>query len=88
MTLTIDLPDEVASRLNALLPEEERGRFAVSAIADALLAQERDSVECMAAVEEAIVDVENERSVSLDDERARWQQEKAVLLAKACVHDT
>lgn len=86
MTLTIDLPDELASRLNALLPEEERGRFAVSAIADALLAQERDSAECNAAVEEAIADMETGRTISFEDEEARWQQQKAVLLANTSVH--
>jgi predicted transcriptional regulator len=82
MTWTIDLPDELATRLNALLPEEERGRFAVSAIAEALSAQEQDSAECVAAVEEALTDAEMGRTISLDDEKARWLQQKAVLLAQ------
>ena len=43
MTIRIDLPDEVASRLTALLPEDERDRFAVSAISDALLAREMEA---------------------------------------------
>lgn len=85
MTLTIELPEELASRLNALLPEEAQGRFAVSAIADALLAQERDSAECVAAVEEAIMDMEKGRSLSLEDEEIRWQRQKALLLAKPSV---
>jgi predicted transcriptional regulator len=86
MTMTIELPDELASRLNALLPEEERGSFAVSAIADALLAQERDSAECIAAVEEAIADMETGRSVSFEEEEARWQQQITAMLPKASVH--
>lgn len=69
MTLTIDLPDELASRLMALLSAEECGRFAVSAIADALLAQERDASECIAAVEEAITDMEAGRSISFEAEK-------------------
>ena len=36
MTITIELPDELAARLAARLPEEERDRFAIAAIADAL----------------------------------------------------
>ncbi len=86
MTLTIDLPDELASRLSALLPAEERGRFAVSAIADALLAQERDSAECIAAVEEAFIDVDKGRTISFEEEEARWQLQKTALLTKTGVH--
>lgn len=82
MTLTIDLPDELARRLNEL-PEEERGRFAVSAITEALRAEEQDAAECQAAVEEALDDVETGRTISLEDEQARWQEQKALLLAKS-----
>jgi len=42
MTITIELPDELTERLNALLPEDERARFAVAAIADALQARQRE----------------------------------------------
>jgi predicted transcriptional regulator len=73
MTLTIELPDELAFRLMALLPEEARERFAVSAIAEALLAQESDSAECIAAVEEALAEMETGHTVSFDEEIARWQ---------------
>lgn len=110
MTITIDLPDELATRLAALLPEEERARFAVAAIADALETRqeeaaaeekilaalradldpdkdpERDSAECVAAVEEALADMETGRTVSLEEERARWQQQKAELVAKESTH--
>ena len=82
MTLTIDLPDALASRLNTLLPEDARQRFAIAAIADALLAQEQDSNECMAAVEEAFADMEAGRTNTLEEEQARWQQQKASLLVK------
>jgi predicted transcriptional regulator len=36
VTLTLNLPDELAKELAAILPEAERDRFAVSAIAEAL----------------------------------------------------
>jgi len=104
MTKTIKLPDEVAARLNALLPEGERDRFAVAAIADALRARqqededervltalradldpdadpERDARECMAAVEESFADLDAGRTLSLEEEMARWQETKAALLA-------
>ncbi len=80
MTLTIDLPEKLASRLIALLPEEERGSFAVSAIADALFAQERDSAECTVAVEEALLEIEAGYSTSFEEEKARWEHQKSVLL--------
>ena len=79
MTLTIDLPDDLAIRLNAALPEEARVRFAVSAISDALLAQESDSAECISAVEEAMIDVEMNRSLSFEAEKARWRASVAEL---------
>ena len=36
MTLTLNLPDELAARLASSLPEAERDRFALTAIEDAL----------------------------------------------------
>lgn len=104
--MTIELPDELAMRLNALLPEGERDGFAVAAIADALQARqqeneadervlaslhadldpdadpERDARECIAAVEEAFAEMDAGRGlVSFEEEMARWQQQKAALLA-------
>lgn len=78
--MTIDLPDELASRLTALLPKEERKRFAVCAIADAVLAQEQDAAECRIAVEKAFADIEAGRTFSLEEEKARWEQQKTILL--------
>ncbi len=51
LTVTIDLPDELASRFVALLPEEERSQFSVDAIAEAL--QFRQEEDCAKAAEEA-----------------------------------
>src|SRR5690349_20103941 len=89
MTLTIDLPDALASRLTALLPEEEHDRFALSAIADALLSAsllaeldpeqelEREAAECIAAVAEGFADIDAGRNlVSLEEVRHRWDAEK------------
>jgi predicted transcriptional regulator len=85
MTLTINLPDELASQMNRFLTEEERDDFAVSAIAEALLSCEQDAVECSAAVEEGLADMEAGRTISLEEEKARWQSEKATLLSSAGV---
>ena len=78
------LPDELANRLNVLLPEAEREHFALSALADAILAQEQDSAECIAAVEEALADMEAGRTISLEESIARWEKQKADLLKKSC----
>ena len=43
MTYTLDLPEAIASELTALFPQEERNRFAVSAIADALTAWQQEA---------------------------------------------
>lgn len=102
MIFSVELPDELAGRLAALLPEEERDGFAIAAIADALEARqreieadervlaalradldperepERDAAECVAAVEEALADVEAERNlVSFEEACRRWDAEKA-----------
>ena len=83
MTLTIDLPAELAVRLATVLPEEERSQFAVMAIEDALEARLRDEAECVAAVEEAIAEMEAGRGLmSFEDAYREWDAEKALLLAK------
>src|ERR1043166_3325818 len=66
MTLTIDLPEELASQMNALLPEEERDRFAISAIAEALTArqQERDALLAASLNEDLDPEKEPERDAS------------------------
>lgn len=75
MTITIDLPDELASRLAELLPEEERNRFAIAAIAEALEARKRDSSECIAAVEEALADMDEGRNLIPFEEVCRqWEK--------------
>ena len=86
MTIAIELPDELSSRLAASVPEEERVEFAVAAIAGALEAQRQEEAECVAALEEALADMEAGRSISFEDELARWQSQKAVLLAKSEAH--
>jgi predicted transcriptional regulator len=78
MTITIDLPDDLASRLAEILPEEERSRFAVDAIAEALEARRRDSEECIVAVEQALADMDEGRNLIPFEEICRlWDAEKA-----------
>jgi hypothetical protein len=48
MTITLELPEELASQLESALPTGERNRFAVSAIADALAARRRRDDERLA----------------------------------------
>ena len=78
MTLTIELPDEVASRLAEMLPESERDGFAASAIAEALESRLRDSEECVLAVERALADMDAGRNLIPFDEVCRqWEAERA-----------
>ena len=58
MTFTLDLPEDVALRLTELLPSEERSRFAVAAIADALNARLRQADARLADALEAEYDPE------------------------------
>ena len=76
MTLIIDLPDELASRLAALLPEEERSSFSVAAIADALRFRE-DEKDCFEVVEQALVDMDAGCGlVTFEDICRQWDSEK------------
>jgi predicted transcriptional regulator len=76
MALTIDLPDELASRLAALVPEEERSRFSVAAIADALMLRE-DEEDCVEVVERALMDMDAGRGlVSFGEVSHHWDSEK------------
>ncbi len=65
MTFTLDLPEEVAAQLTDLLPSEERSRFAVAAIADALSVRLREADARLVAALEAEYDPER------DDEECR-----------------
>ncbi len=77
MTLTIDLPDELASRLSALLPEEERSRFSVAAIADALTFREEEQ-DCVEVVEQALADMDKGHGlISFEEVCRQWDSDKA-----------
>ena len=76
MTITIDLPDELASRL-AQLPEEERTRFSVAAIADALIFRDEEQ-NIVEIVEQALADMDEGRGlVSFEEVCRQWDSEKA-----------
>jgi hypothetical protein len=75
MTLTLNLPDAVATRMEQL-PEDERARFSVEAIADALLLIENDD-DCVEVVDRALADVEAGIGLySFEDACRRWESEK------------
>lgn len=59
------------------LPDDLSARPAAS-----LPAGERDAAECVAAVEEALADMDAGRTISFEEEMARWQQQKAALVSK------
>jgi predicted transcriptional regulator len=57
MSLTIDLPDEVAVRL-ASLPEDEQRRFSIAAITDALAFRLEEEGDCQPVIEQALADMD------------------------------
>lgn len=86
---TLDLPDELAARL-AELPKSEVNRFAVIALTDlvngtshiheddpALDVYPELDDETIAAIEEALNDVEAGRTIPFEQVRAEWEAEKA-----------
>lgn len=76
MTIIIELPEELASRLAASMPEEERSEFTIHAIADALEMRCRDEAECVAAVEAALIDMDAGRGlISFEDACRQWDAE-------------
>jgi hypothetical protein len=76
MSVTINIPDAVAALLSEL-PEGERDSFAAEAITAALEARRRDRVECIAAVEEALGDLEHGRNmIPFDELCRRWDAEQ------------
>jgi hypothetical protein len=59
MTLTINLPDELASRLTRLLPEQEHDRFTLSALDNALNVRQQEYEARFA--ESLLVDIDPEQ---------------------------
>ena len=78
MTVTLDLPDELSSRLTALIPEETRDRFAAAAIADALNLRQLETEECVPIVEQALADMDAGRNlVSFEEVCDQWDADRA-----------
>ena len=78
LTVTIDLPDEVASRFVALLPEKERSQFSVDAIAEALQLRQEEADDCVTVVEQALADMDAGIGlVSFEEVCRQWDAEKA-----------
>lgn len=63
MTLTLELPEEIAAWLAELWPEErERKRFCVNAIGEALLLRENDNNARSPSVDQALDSVNVEKA--------------------------
>lgn len=78
MHVTLDLPDEVASRLIAL-PQEERDQFAAAALTEAWSVANETRLAEEFAIERGIADYEAGRTMTLDELQARmWEHKTAV----------
>lgn len=77
LTLTIQLPDELASRFMTL-PEDERTQFSIAAIAEALRFRQDEEEDCVTVVEQALADMDAGTGlVSFEEACRRWDAEKA-----------
>jgi predicted transcriptional regulator len=71
MTVTLNLPDDLASQLAEILPEAERDRFLRAAIENALDMLREDAEDCASVVERALEDLDAGRNVIPFDEACR-----------------
>jgi len=77
ITLTIDLPDELAERL-ASWSEEERRRFSAHAISDALSFRQEEEGDCETVVQQALDDMNaGVGLISFEDFCRRWDAVRA-----------
>ena len=82
MTITLDLPDALATRLTAL-PEGARDQFAATALADAFDFGEIETEDFVTVVEQALADMNAGIGlVSFEDACRQWDAEEAALEKK------
>ncbi|MBC7529372.1 MAG: hypothetical protein H7308_17725 [Chthonomonadaceae bacterium] len=76
MTVTLNLPDELVSRL-ALLPEAARDRFAADALEDAFDLYRQEDTDCVTIVEKEIAEMDaGQGLVSFDEVCRRWNADR------------
>ena len=82
MTLTIDLPEELASRLTASYPEEaERNQLIICSIAEVLESQQQESEDLIASMDVIISDVQAGRNTySFEEVCRQWDEDTAARL--------
>ncbi len=82
MTLTIDLPEELASRLTASYPEEaKRNQLIICSIADVLESKQQEADDLIASMDALIADVEAGRNTySFEEVCRQWDEDTAARL--------
>ena len=76
MTLTIELPNEIATRLR-LLPEAMRDRFAVAALEDALNLRQNETSDFTAVIDQSLSDMaEGKNLISFEDACRQWEDRR------------
>jgi predicted transcriptional regulator len=76
-TITLKLPDDLATALEAM-PEDERNHFATAALTAAIEDDEEADPEVIAALQESIADLDAGKGQSLED----YQAERSAFWAK------
>ena len=77
MTLTIDLPDKLASQFMARIGEADRETFSINAIADALLRREEED-DFVPIIEQALANMDARHGlIAFEDLCQQWDAEDA-----------
>ena len=79
MTLTLELPDEIAARLSATYPDEvERNRALLCSIVDTIEAEQRDKAEMIEVIHAELANIEaGSKSYTLEEMRQHWDEMRA-----------
>ena len=84
MTLTLELPDEIAARLTAAYPDEaERTRAVLCSIVDTIEAEQRDKAEIIEIIHTELAQIEaGGNSYTLEEMRKHWDEMRAEVRRK------
>lgn len=84
MTLTLELPDDVAARLTAVYPDEaERNRAVLSSILDAIEAEQGDKIEVVEIIHAELEEhTAGGKDYSFEEMRQHWAEMRAEVRRK------
>lgn len=84
MTLTLELPDDVATRLTAAYPDEaERTRAVLCSIIEVIEAEQKEKAEIIETIQEELEEIAaGGKDYSLEEMRQHWTEMRAEVRRK------